>query len=341
MAINKVEANGQTLIDLTSDTATATDVIEGKTLHLASGAVATGTYRPSDEIEARLEATVGHSSKNLLDLTKYSASSNVTNIVINPETGSVSANASGAWKSIYFIDENIKFENGKTYVVSCTNNAVNALGSLAIRNRATNVIYKNVSFNTLGVKSITFTPNTTDFPNGWMISLFITSTSGADSNIDISDLMLREVSISDDTFEPYQIPTDEAKQDKPVVLYDAGESSVGVHSVTGFSNLTQYSELHITLFAPVSGNEPDTGYTHTIVYPFILSNNPANQAAAFDCWITAIENGSETQKRVGIGIQATNTTVEILGEIDEQDGGIDTIPSNHYIYIKRIVGIPK
>lgn len=209
MAINKVEANGETLIDLTSDTATANDVIEGKTLHLASGTVATGTYRPSDEIETRLRATVGHSSKNLLDLTKYRASTDVTDIVIDPETGSVSANASGTYKTIYFIDENIQFENGKTYVISCTNNAVNASGSLSIRNQVTFNIYKSVSFNTLGVKSITFTPNTTDFPNGWTISLFITKASGADSNIDISELMLKEVSISDDTFEPYQIPTDE------------------------------------------------------------------------------------------------------------------------------------
>ena len=64
--VNKVEANNQTLIDLTSDTATAGDVLEGRTLHLASGAPAVGTYRPSEEIEARLEATVGHSEeKNL------------------------------------------------------------------------------------------------------------------------------------------------------------------------------------------------------------------------------------------------------------------------------------
>ena len=208
MAINKVEANGETLIDLTNDTAEAEDVLEGQTFHLRSGEIATGTYRPSAEIEARLRATVGHSSKNLLDLTKYIASTDVTDIVIDPETGSASANASGPWKSVYFIDENINFENGKTYVISCKNNAVNAEGSLTIRKRVTNMNYKTVMFNTLGVKSITFTPNTTDFPDGWMITLFITRTPGAGGSIDISDLMMREVSIADDNFEPYVTPTD-------------------------------------------------------------------------------------------------------------------------------------
>ena len=40
---NKVIYNNQTLIDLTSDTATAADVAQGKTFHLASGEPATGT----------------------------------------------------------------------------------------------------------------------------------------------------------------------------------------------------------------------------------------------------------------------------------------------------------
>ena len=41
---NKVVYAGQTLIDLTGDTATAADVAKGKTFHLASGAQATGTH---------------------------------------------------------------------------------------------------------------------------------------------------------------------------------------------------------------------------------------------------------------------------------------------------------
>lgn len=43
MAVSKVAYNGQTLIDLTGDTATAADVLTGKTFHLANGEQATGT----------------------------------------------------------------------------------------------------------------------------------------------------------------------------------------------------------------------------------------------------------------------------------------------------------
>lgn len=43
MAINKVEFDGNTLIDLTSDTVTASDVLTGKTFHLADGSIGTGT----------------------------------------------------------------------------------------------------------------------------------------------------------------------------------------------------------------------------------------------------------------------------------------------------------
>lgn len=40
--VNKVEYGGQTLIDLTNDTATEEDVLSGKTFHDKSGALRTG-----------------------------------------------------------------------------------------------------------------------------------------------------------------------------------------------------------------------------------------------------------------------------------------------------------
>ena len=41
--VNKVQLGSETLLDLTGDTATAADVVAGKTFHLANGAPATGT----------------------------------------------------------------------------------------------------------------------------------------------------------------------------------------------------------------------------------------------------------------------------------------------------------
>ena len=44
MAYNKITLNGETKIDLTQDTVTAGDVALGKTFHLSSGEIATGTH---------------------------------------------------------------------------------------------------------------------------------------------------------------------------------------------------------------------------------------------------------------------------------------------------------
>lgn len=48
---NKIIYGNETLIDLTGDTATASDVASGKTFHLASGRLATGTLSPSPKMK--------------------------------------------------------------------------------------------------------------------------------------------------------------------------------------------------------------------------------------------------------------------------------------------------
>lgn len=50
--VNKVEADGQTLIDLTSDTAVASDVAQGKYFHLATGERVAGTSSGGGGTEA-------------------------------------------------------------------------------------------------------------------------------------------------------------------------------------------------------------------------------------------------------------------------------------------------
>lgn len=65
MAINKVEANGETLIDLTSDTVTADTLLSGRTAHLASGVQATGTFEPVTGVKGNAESAYRKGNVNL------------------------------------------------------------------------------------------------------------------------------------------------------------------------------------------------------------------------------------------------------------------------------------
>ena len=55
--INKVVYGNDTLIDLTADTVTASDVLSGVTFHTRSGASATGTLEPAEPLtQAQVDA---------------------------------------------------------------------------------------------------------------------------------------------------------------------------------------------------------------------------------------------------------------------------------------------
>lgn len=51
MAINKVVYGSQTLIDLTGDTVSVSDVVSGVTFHLRDGSVGTGTIVNGNNLE--------------------------------------------------------------------------------------------------------------------------------------------------------------------------------------------------------------------------------------------------------------------------------------------------
>ena len=107
---NKVVYAGQTLIDLTGDTATAADVAQGKIFHLASGAQAIGTHEEGG-------GGGGGASKNDVNfydydgtiVASYSASdfSNLTALPDNPTHTGLTAQG---W--------NWTFSDAKTYVAS-------------------------------------------------------------------------------------------------------------------------------------------------------------------------------------------------------------------------------
>lgn len=65
MAYNKIEANGETLIDLTSDTVTADTLVSGRTAHLASGERVSGTFEPVTGVKGNAESTYRKGDVNL------------------------------------------------------------------------------------------------------------------------------------------------------------------------------------------------------------------------------------------------------------------------------------
>ena len=235
MAINKVEANGQTLIDLTNDTAEAEDVLEGQTFHLRSGAIATGTYRPSDEIEARLEATVGHSSKNLLKITGNNQIAYGVEFVADATAGTITAynesTSTSQNRSQYnFRGDSLELIEGSFLrdglIYSCEGLVAYTACGIGYYNDSDTIISSQQLTDSAPSKVISIPYGATKF------RFYLRKRKEAGSDAVIFAPMLRDGSISDDTFEPYVTPTDEKKQDKPVVLWEATTKSEMTAQVT-------------------------------------------------------------------------------------------------------------
>jgi hypothetical protein len=155
-----------------------------------------------------LTSTVGHACKNLLDITSQTHNSQVVIESIDDKTGSIHISTTGGANHVGAAWD-FSFENGHSYVVSFINLLENAHASVTIRRSDTYVIkYSSGALSTLGNKTFTFTFTDEEFPEGAFVSLRCTDGTGVAGAASISELMLRESTILDDTFEPYQEPTD-------------------------------------------------------------------------------------------------------------------------------------
>ena len=198
-----VTTDGDVLMDLTQDTATPEAVLEGETFHLRSGAPATGTYRPSDEIEARLKATVGHSSKNLLDIdgfddTQYNVHGYSENGYFRL-VGTYRSDGAHQFFRIYF-----KLPAG-SYILSGAPDYSTTLIRIAMCTYTSNP----ANYNTIGYdfgENLSFTLN--EDSNCFIAFRFQSGVIGVPIDLTLP-IMIRSGSISDGTFKPYVTPTDE------------------------------------------------------------------------------------------------------------------------------------
>ena len=212
--VNKVDANGQTLIDLTNDTAEAEDVLEGQTFHLRSGAPATGTYRPSDEIEARLEATVGHSNKNLLPITlesgRYTDGGANLTYTVDKAAGTITLNGttrtSGAGYITVYEDTNGEI-SGNLYVSGGYSD--NCYVRVYDYTESPPGYVKNWNGESSRGSKDENDSDEEALISGHRNAVRIRFTANQTFTNVVIKPMIRSGSIFDDTFEPYVTPTDE------------------------------------------------------------------------------------------------------------------------------------
>lgn len=89
MAINKVQTqSGEVLIDLTGDTATAADIVSGKTAHDKSGALITGTYSP----ETLLDTATIYPDTKVVSKGPDEGYIGFSHVYVQPVTASIDSN---------------------------------------------------------------------------------------------------------------------------------------------------------------------------------------------------------------------------------------------------------
>lgn len=203
----------EVLMDISGDTATADDVLEGRTLHLASGAPATGTYRPSDEIEARLESTVGHSSKNLMPITLESGTytsggANLT-YTVDKAAGTITLNGTSRTSGVIVLtvyEDSAGKIAGNFYISGGGNENARFTGrdlTAGTGMYAWDGVTPSAA--SIGENDSQQIRPIAGHDNDFRYRIL----AGATFNNVVLKPMLRDGSISDDTFEPYVTPTDE------------------------------------------------------------------------------------------------------------------------------------
>ena len=211
MFTNEDATPAEVLMDLTGDTATAADVLEGRTLHLASGAPAVGTYRPSDEIEARLEATVGHSGKNVFEITAESDTSRGVTFTVDKDAGTVTTSGTATGGSAIFympISANVK---GDFYYSGCAEGGTSSTYYIDTYDEDTGVKCKSWDGTTATANCYYLTQSRQlQIPQGHNnCSLRIVIARNVNANGLVFKPMIRDPRIADDEPEPYVQPTDD------------------------------------------------------------------------------------------------------------------------------------
>lgn len=205
--VNKVVYGDQTVIDLSSDTASAGDVLSGQTFHDRSGALVTGTALGG--LSYPDNAILG--AKNLLNTN----SSNVRIIATNTtytaiDTGiKVESTSSGTYQFVSFWLTNLPKNTSIT--ISCGVTVTSGKGGIFVRDVNTSdylleeeisgIVYDEYTFNTGNYESLA-------------LNLYCTRATSTMGSVSYSNLMLRLSTDTDSLYKPYAMTNRELTENK-------------------------------------------------------------------------------------------------------------------------------
>lgn len=236
--VNKVVFGDNTVMDISGDTATPSDVLKGETFHDKSGALQVGTLSLDEFATIDLiKDTVGWTGKNLLKLHLTSGSTNGVNYTVNVD-GSISLSGTAtndAYLTLHSrLNDPIELESGNYILNGCPANGGGSTYQLYFAksdgSSITDYFYDNgngVSFSYDGQYNYT-------------VNILVKSGQNVDGKVFYP--MIRKVSITDDTYEPYHPSVEQTLRDAEVI---EGKNLVDIHITdTQFINATKVPEGH-------------------------------------------------------------------------------------------------
>lgn len=299
-----------------------------------------------NEIEAMLKTTVGHSSKDLLEITEETRTISGVTFTVDKTNGTIIADSNGQASTgqiIFVVARKSDWNAKNAYFSGCANGGTNDSFYLYAYDHTAAARPKKWDGTTNSSNSYSLTDSQeVQIPEGHDVSFRIMIRSGVTVNNLVFKPMLRDGSISDDTFEPYVQPTDEKKQDKPVVLWEAALNSTGVSEVPISSladNVANYSYLKVVVTnelgstitdqdAVMANVEYDPAYIGRDVGQStgILGFHVVDEYLVFDrLFIWVVSDG-------------INISVTGLRDHNETSDPPDAVSG---VFIRKIIGIPK
>lgn len=294
-----------------------------------------------NEIEAMLEATVGHSSKNLLKITKNSDSVNGVDFTVDKVAGTITANGTASGQAQFSIRLN-NIPSGNYYFSGCADNGSSEKYDVYAYDITTNKRMKQWDGSTASLSDYGGTSQEIKVISTNTQQITIRIHSGVTVSNAVFRLMLRDGSISDDTFEPYVTPTDEKKQDNPVVLWEAALNSTGVSEVPLSSladNVSNYSYLKVVVTNELGSTitDQDAIMANVEYDPTYIGQN-VGQSAAILGFHEVDEHLVYDRLFIWVVSDGINISVVGLRDHNETSDAPDTVSG---VFIRKIIGIPK